>query len=228
MISGSTQSPQSQTMQLIKSKRYNMSDIISYLEKKEEKKIKINKNLNLRKQNILIIGGGDSVSKKINYIKEFLIKNKDTFVIFSSSRNVNLFKKIKNKSIICITGNEISKFTTLYIKKNNFLINDFIDHKTILPKETKNFYKLKKNYLEKNINNSPLAISLAASKEMNAKKVFLLGFDGFEKINKINNYSLFNENQKILNFYRNKLSMIFLSDTIYENVNKSSIYKFLT
>ncbi|MAS50377.1 MAG: hypothetical protein CL712_00350 [Chloroflexi bacterium] len=228
MISGSTQSPQSQTMQLIKSKRYNMSDIISYLEKKEEKKIKINKNLNLRKQNILIIGGGDSVSKKINYIKEFLIKNKDTFVIFSSSRNVNLFKKIKNKSIICITGNEISKFTTLYIKKNNFLINDFIDHKTILPKETKNFYKLKKNYLEKNINNSPLAISLAASKEMKAKKVFLLGFDGFEKINKINNYSLFSENQKILNFYRNKLNMIFLSDTIYENVNKSSIYKFLT
>ena len=37
MISGSTQSPQSHTMQLIKSKRYNMSDIISYLEKKEEK-----------------------------------------------------------------------------------------------------------------------------------------------------------------------------------------------
>ena len=78
MISGSTQSPQSHTMQLIKSKRYNMSDIISYLEKKEEKKIKISKNLNLRKKNILIIGGGNSVSKKINYIKEFLIKNKDT------------------------------------------------------------------------------------------------------------------------------------------------------
>ncbi len=228
MISGSTQSPQSHTMQLIKSKRYNMSDIISYLEKKEEKKIKISKNLNLRKKNILIIGGGNSVSKKINYIKEFLIKNKDTFVIFSSSRNVNLFKKINNKSIICITGNEISKFTSLYLKKNNFLINDFIDHKTLLPKETKNFYKLKKNYLEKGINNSPLAISLAASKEMNAKKVFLLGFDGFEKINKINYYSLFNENQKILNFYRKKLNMIFLTDTIYENVNKSSIYKFLT
>ena len=63
---------------------------------------------------------------------------------------------------------------------------------------------------------------------MNAKKVFLLGFDGFEKINKINYYSLFNENQKILNFYRKKLNMIFLTDTIYENVNKSSIYKFLT
>ena len=95
-------------------------------------------------------------------------------MIFSSSRNVNLFKKINNKSIICITGNEISKFTSLYLKKNNFLINDFIDHKTLLPKEIKNFYKLKKNYLEKGINNSPLAISLAASKEMNAKKVFLL------------------------------------------------------
>ena len=35
-------------------------------------------------------------------------------------------------------GNEISKFTSLYLKKNNFLINDFIDHKTHA-KETKIF-----------------------------------------------------------------------------------------
>ena len=228
MISGSTQSPQSQTMQLIKSKRYNMSDIISYLEKKEDRKIKINKNLSLKKNNILIVGGGDSVIKKISYIYEFLRKNKDMFVIFSSSRNINLFKKIKNQSIICITGNEISKFNSSYLKNNNFLMNDLTDNKTILPKETKNFYKLKKNNLEKKINNSPLAISLAASKEMRAKKVFLIGFDGFEKVNKINNYSLFNENQKILNYYKNKLNMFFLSDTIYENIKKSSIYKFLS
>ena len=107
-------------------------------------------------------------------------------------------------------------------------MNDLTDNKTILPKETKNFYKLKKNNLEKKINNSPLAISLAASKEMRAKKVFLIGFDGFEKVNKINNYSLFNENQKILNYYKNKLNMFFLSDTIYENIKKSSIYKFLS
>ena len=36
MISGSTQSPQSEVMQLIKSKRYNISDIVSYLDKKKK------------------------------------------------------------------------------------------------------------------------------------------------------------------------------------------------
>ena len=49
MISGSTQSPQSEVMQLIKSKRYNISDIISYLDKKEKTNRKVNKNLSFKK-----------------------------------------------------------------------------------------------------------------------------------------------------------------------------------
>ena len=44
MISGSTQSPQSEAMQLIKSKRYNISDIITYLDKKERITLNIKKN----------------------------------------------------------------------------------------------------------------------------------------------------------------------------------------
>ena len=55
----------------------------------------------------------------------------------------------------------------------------------------------------------------------------MIGFDGFNKIDKINDYSLFNENQKILNFYDNKLNMIFLSETSYDVKNKSSIFKYL-
>ena len=227
MISGSTQSPQSEAMQLIKSKRYNMSDIITYLYKKEKSNITIRKNLPFKKKNILIVGGGDSVKKKISYISEFLKKNSNIFIIFSSSRNTGLFESIKNPSIICITGNEINKISTNNLNKKNFLINNFIDDKTILPKKLSNFYKLKKNNIDKNINNSPLAIALSASQELKAQNVYLVGFDGFEKINKINDYSLFNENQKIFNFYSKKLNLLFLTDTIYENIKKSSIYQYL-
>ena len=59
------------------------------------------------------------------------------------------------------------------------------------------------------------------------KKIFLAGFDGFDKIDKVNDYSLFNENQKIFNFYENKLNMIFLSLTNYDVINKTSIFKYL-
>ena len=48
-----------------------------------------------------------------------------------------------------------------------------------------------------------------------------------EKLNKINDYSLYNENQKIFDFYKNKLNLISLSDTSYENVKKSSIYQYI-
>ena len=227
MISGSTNSPQSEAMQLIKSKRYDMTDIVTYLYNKKKKKINIIKNLNFKKKEVLIIGGGISVKKKINYLKEFLKENKNIFVIFSSSRNVELFNNISSKSITCITGNEIVKIKKNYFKKNKFIINDLIDDKTLLPKKTQNFYKLKKNILSKNINNSPLAISLAAAHEIDAKKIFLIGFDGFNKIDKINDYSLFNENQKILNFYDNRLNIIFLSETSYDVKNRSSIFKYL-
>ena len=113
-------------------------------------------------------------------------------------------------------------------KKNKFLINNKIDDKTILPSKTTNFLKLKKNGINNKISNSPLAISLSATKELKAKNVYLIGFDGYDKNDKINDYSLFKENQKIFDFYKNKLNLMFLTDTIYENINKSSIYKYLS
>ncbi len=229
MISGSTQSPQSEAMQLIKSKRYNMTDIITYLDKKEKVSFKIKKNLKLKKKTILIIGGGESVRNKINYINEYLLKNPHIFLVFSSSRNLDLFNKIKlnNRSVICVTGNEITKISKSFFKKSKFIINKSIDDKTILPKKLNNFYKLKKNEIEKKINNSPLAISLATALEMKAKNIYLIGFDGFEKNNKINDYSLFNENQNIINFYKSKLNMVSLTDTTYENLKKSSLFKLI-
>ena len=68
---------------------------------------------------------------------------------------------------------------------------------------------------------------MAAAKEINAKKIFLIGFDGFNKTDKINNYSLFNENQKIINFYDKRLNMVFLSETSYDVKNRTSIFKYL-
>jgi len=227
MISGSTQNPQAEAMQLIKSKRYNLSDIISYLTKKEKKDIIIKKSLSFKKKSILIIGGGNTVKKNYNYIKELLKKDLSIYIIFSSSRNFDLFNNIKNDSILCITGNEINKINKKKLITQKFLVNNIVDDKTILPKNLKNFHKLKVNNLDKKINNAPLAISLSAAKQINAKNVFLIGFDGYEKLNKINDYSLYNENQKIFNFYKNKLNLISLSDTSYENVKKSSIYQYI-
>ena len=127
-----------------------------------------------------------------------------------------------------MTGNEINKISKKHLITQNFLINNIVDDKTILPKNLSNFYKLKKNYLDKEINNSPLSISLTAAHEIGAKTVYLIGFDGYEKLNKINDYSLYNENQKIFNFYKKKLNLISLSDTTYENIQKSSIYKYIS
>ncbi len=227
MVSGSTNTAQGKVMQLIKSKRYNMQDIISSLFNKNKYLNKINKTLNITKKRILIIGGGSSVRSKKTYLNDFLKLNSDIYVIFSSSRNLQEFDINKNKSIVCITGNEINKISNSKLNRYNFLINDKINIKTIIPKQKTNFSRLKKNICNKEINDSPLAISLAAALEIKAKEIYLAGFDGFEKTSEINNYNLFNENQKIFDFYQNRLNLIFITDTKYEVKNKSSIYKYL-
>jgi|TARA_Y100000294_G_C8560635_1_gene338933 4-hydroxy 2-oxovalerate aldolase len=227
MISGSTQSPQAEAMRLIKSKRYNLSDIITYLAKKEKRNIVIKKILSFKKNTILVVGGGGSVKKNFSYIKEFLKKNPTTYIIFAGSRSFNLFNNIKNQSILCITGNEINKISKKYLITQKFLINNVVDDKTILPKNLKNFFRLKKNKVDKKLSNSLLAISLSAALELKGKNIFLIGFDGYGQTNKINDYSLHNENQKIINFYRKKLNLISLTNTIYENIKKSSIFQYL-
>jgi uncharacterized Rossmann fold enzyme len=63
--------------------------------------------------------------------------------------------------------------------------------------------------------------------ELKAKNIFLVGFDGYNHTNKINDYSLNTENQKIINFYRKKIDLIFLTDTIYENIKMNSIFQYL-
>ena len=96
-----------------------------------------------------------------------------------------------------------------------------------MPKNLKNFFRLKKNKIDKKLGNSLLAISLSAALELKGKNIFLVGFDGYDLTNKINDYSLHNENQKIINFYRKKLNLIFLTDTVYENIKKNSIFQYL-
>ena len=226
MISGATQTPQSQAMQLIRSKRYNLGDIITYLSKEKTKKISVKKKLSFKRKNILIVGGGYTVKKNLFYINEFLKKIPDIFVIFSSTRNFKLLNNIKNDFIICITGNEISKINT-NINKVNFLINDVIDDKTILPKNLTNFLQLTKNKVDKKLSNSPLSISLSATSELKGKNIYLVGFDGYEQSSKINDYSLYNENQQILDFYKKKLNLISLTDTTYEGIQKHSIFQYL-
>lgn len=227
MISGSTNSPQAEAMKLIKSKRYNLTDIINHLIRKKEKNIISKKILPFKKNTILIVGGGYSVKKNLIYIKEFIKKNPTTFIMFAGCKNFDLFNNIKNQSLICITGNEINKINKKYLTTQNFLINDVVDNKTILPNNLKKIFQLKKNKIDKNISNSLLSISLAATLELGAKNIFLVGFDGYNHTNKINDYSLNTENQKIINFYGRKLDLIFLTDSIYESVKKKSIFQYL-
>ena len=72
-----------------------------------------------KKNNVLIIGGGSSVIKNLSYIKDYLSKNPKTFLIFSSSRNLSAFTKIKNKALVCITGNEARKIHKKSKRKSN-------------------------------------------------------------------------------------------------------------
>ena len=84
-----------------------------------------------------------------------------------------------------------------------------------------NFTKISKD--------SPLALSIQTAIDIGVKKLFFIGFDGYnENINK-NQLLITKENQKIIDDL-NKLSnldYLFLLPSEYKNIKESSVYNYI-
>jgi 4-hydroxy 2-oxovalerate aldolase len=218
IVSGSYSLPQKDVMEYLEINRYSMGGIIKKL-KKETIELPLFKSNTFSNNNVIIIGGGKSVKKHLKSIKKFLRNDKLT-IIHSTSKYINLLKNINCIQIFAIAGDELNKIdnipksitcgvtSPIPIKNNNL--------KNI------NCYKLENIDFTK-YNDSPLSISLEISKLLNAKKIYLVGFDGYNKLKSKKELYLMNENQEIINNFNRKL--IFLTPTNYKNVVQKSIYK---
>lgn len=224
ILSGFLDFPQKDISYHIDQKYLSLKSLVSIISKKNKpiifgksfSQIQLNKN-----EKYLLIGGGDSIEKHNNRIIRWLKENPKINLVFVSSKYSYLFKDVINKKIFCLHGREAKrvkyKENSLYLVSPNSNSNE-----TQLINSDQTFTYPTNKILFKN---SILEASLLMLIDQKINITYAIGFDGYRNPNKTPKLKfLFVENQQILKTYFKKIKIISLTPTIYDHIEKSSIY----
>lgn len=230
MVSGNFSLPQNEVMDQVSKRYFSLNNIIHKVtgkNKKEEIKPDADVFMPLKESStVIIVGGGESAEDHKKAIREFLMTNPELPVIFSSSKNINVFKNLENPQIHLIPGNEIQRL------KNYLTREDLDDRFLVLPPNSEyneylmysKFYELAED--EYFFSDSVTEYCLKAAKAFKAKKIYLIGYDGYGNLFNKAQQELFEENERVFKHYEQEsLKIIALTPSEY-NIEKSSIYSF--
>jgi len=236
IISGAYSLPQSDVMNWIAKERHDINSIVNALQNKKNKlidniKLKIFKNHH-QFNSALIIGGGTSVKKHIQVIKKYLSLNTNVALIHAGCRNFELFKDLNVQQFVCLAGSESNKFDLLKISPNSIDIKLIIapyprEMGTFLPENfDNNIFELGSYTFTKKYYDSPFAIALQLALEVNADKVDLIGFDGYNLNSSNKMLQVINENQYLIDNFNLKSNIKINSFTLtkYNNTSTKSIF----
>lgn len=242
MISGAFSLPQKDVMSWIEKRRFSVSTIIQKLMNQQQKTLTDIKlpGLNsassvLTKCNskpLLIIGGGDSVKKHINGIRNYLLENPSTLIVYSSVKHISLFEKTDNTKILGLVGSEGEKLKgrdevtksidACILPPSPRLMGTF----TIKQMEERS-YEVDTNNISSDILETPLGLALSFAQTIKCPNVYIVGFDGYNAPTPVQQ-DLEIETQNVIDTYKkNNIKLISLTPTKFKNVEKSSIYSLL-
>jgi 4-hydroxy 2-oxovalerate aldolase len=239
MISGLEQLPQGQIMSLVSMKRYSTNNIIKMIKKDElkrevqtipsERKLK-NNTYNQSFDLVVLIGGGQSVSKHSHILLD-LTEKYNTLFIHSSLENLKYTNYTGINNLVCLPGDEYKKVNLPVNNFNKYILPNKIDPFGLYVDD--NFFFLDETDIDKLFENNnthqdaPLLMALRAARTLNKEKIFLIGFDGYIEEN-IKNSILREENQSIIDTYNENFDNKLTSFTETKYLMKiESIYGFL-
>lgn len=236
MVSGAHSLPQKDVMDWVGKRYYSFNSIIRALQNQANG---VSDNISVRNweyhssaDNVLIVGGGPSVKAHKEAIINFLSKNNDVVVIHASTKNALTFGGIKNQQIFCLVGNEGHRMEEVFngdLPLNSLCILPPAPRKmgTYIPSQLiDNSYQLDALSFTGTSAENVTALALELSIKLNARKVYVVGYDGYSENVNENQIELFNENEEL---FKSKLPFVLLSltTTKYTNIKFNSIYAFL-
>jgi amino acid permease len=135
-----------------------------------------------------------------------------------------LFESISNTQFSLISGDELLKFDKVPIQIQKFILgsNSSLVEAFEL---SENLCSLNEEASTATNQDSPFAMSLQISIHAGSKKVILVGFYGYEELKDKKELYLMQENQQIINNFVKKHALNSLTPTIYDSVNKCSVYE---
>lgn len=239
MFSGAFSLPQKQVMDWIGMNRYPLGTIVNAL---NNSKGSVDDNIKLPKfmksdnfKTAVIIGGGDTVKQNYRSILEFINKHHNTCIIHAGVKHVDRFSDLTNKQFCSLVGFESEKLSQKITDLNNLLYTFVFPPYprkmgTIIPEVLLPYSKELShiNFTEK-AHDSPLSISIQTALDLEVQNIYLIGFDGYDKMLNQSQYQLTFENQNIFDDLKRlqNINISFLTPTKYKNISIKSIYSYL-
>jgi 4-hydroxy 2-oxovalerate aldolase len=236
MVSGAHSLPQKDVMDWVGKRYYSFNSIIRALQNQAKGVVD---NISIRdwenklsSDSVLIVGGGKSVKEHKEAIIQFLNLKKNVIVIHASSKNALSFEGVNNQQIFCLVGNEGHRMEDVFngdLPLDTLCVLPPSPRKmgTYIPSQLiKNSYQLDELSFKGASSENVTALALELAIRLNAKNVYLVGYDGYsENINE-NQIELFNENEEL---FKSHLPFFLeaLTATKYTKININSIYAFI-
>jgi 4-hydroxy 2-oxovalerate aldolase len=241
MVSGANSLPQKDVMEWVTRRFYSFNSIIRALNNQKEK-IQDNKKLPIftpssKNATVIIIGGGPNARQHQKAVKEFIKKTRtDIGIIHASSKNAASYQDLKVDQYFCLVGNEGHRLEKVFNDLSHFngqcvlppfprKMGTYIPE-AILDKS----FELEAIDFTDRLKDSHTALALQTAKNLGAKEIFLVGYDGYQEqtISQLEK-NLSDENEFLFDSFRNQTKSTFssLTPTNYKGLPVTSVYSFL-
>ena len=239
MISGANSFPQNEVMDWVSNRVYSFNSIVRALDNRKDKKEDNAKypvyEVTKKFDQVLVVGGGNTVSEHIEAIHEYLDKNLNTAIVLSTARHAELFLGRKEPTFYCLVGNEGHRLTS-NVGKSKYAGICILPHYprtmgTEVPEyaETSTF-ELKDITFIDEYKDSVTTVAIQLGLNLTDGEVYLVGYDGYPgSVLSEKEVSLTHENNEIFSNYakvRGDL-MKSLTPSIYRTLNIVSIYQLI-
>jgi 4-hydroxy 2-oxovalerate aldolase len=241
MLSGANSIPQKDVMEWVQNRIYSFNSIVRALDnrkshKDDNAKYPILKVKN-KYQNVLIIGGGETITRHITAIKTFVEKS-DVALVFATARFAGLFENIETPKYYCLLGNESKRLSANVDTKSQFngiCVMPPYPRKmgTDVPKHVQDqtFELPQISFISKYLDScTTLAVELAHMLKADNGNLYVVGYDGYQgHVLTEKELTLNRENEEIFDSYTawSGRKIISLLPTLYKTLDVKSLYNLL-
>ncbi len=235
MIAGANSFPQKEVMAWVTNRRCSFNSIIRALNNRlgnVEDNAKFPMLDVSHVENVLIVGGGDSVVTHIEGIKEFVRNMSSVAVIHASTRNAACFVGLDVPQYFCLTGDETSRMKRVisaddykgvcvlppYPRKMGTEVPEYAVEST---------YELQSLSFSADFKDSCTAVALQTALEMSADNVYVAGYDGYKAdADSEKAHDLSSENSALFAEYiKGGGGLVSITPTLYKELKIVSLYQ---
>lgn len=239
MLAGANNIPQKEVMDWVTNRVYSFNSIVRALHNRkhgiaDNAKFSVY-DFNVSPDNVIVLGGGNSVKEHIDGIKQFIATHPSTALIFPTSRHATLFNDINCRKYYILVGNENRRFAA---NVNNERFPDVV----ILPPFPRpmgtdvpafahnNTFELSALDFVSEYKDSCTSVALQVALNLGSKNVYVVGYDGYPgNVLSEKEMALTHENKVIFEAYQqySGTKLLSLTPSLYKELKVTSIYQYI-